>query len=97
MSESVLCMDCKHRFVPWHMWFSGASEKHRHHCRKSHVPARTVYNPVTGDEHEQERYQSCAVFRIGRSGEGNCGTDGYYWEPSKKQGLFKLIKHASTE
>ena len=97
MSESVLCMDCKHRFVPWHMWFSGASPKHRYMCRKSHVPARTVYNPVTGDEHEEERYQSCAVFRIGRSGEGNCGTDGYYWEPSKKQGLFKLIKHASTE
>ena len=95
MSEPVLCKDCKHRFVPWHMWFSGASAKHRYMCRKSHVPAQTIYNPVTGDEQEQARYQSCAVFRIGRSQSGNCGADGYYWEPRDKQGIFKLIKHAS--
>lgn len=95
MTEPILCKDCKHRFVPWYMWFSGASEKHKPHCRKSHVPAQTIYNPVTGDEHEEARYQSCAVFRIGRSQPGNCGTDGYYWEPKNKQDLFKYIKLVS--
>jgi hypothetical protein len=77
------------------MWFSGAAPKHRRYCRRSHVPAQTVYNPVTGGEREAARYQSCAVFRIGRSCEGNCGADGFYWQPKKDRDLFKYIKLVS--
>lgn len=89
--SNLLCKDCRHRFVPWTMWFSGAGAKHRGYCRRSLVEAKTVYNPVTGDEYEPRRYQSCIIFRMGRSEAGNCGVEGYYWEPKYKQGLFKLI------
>jgi len=89
-NSQLLCKDCRHSFVPLTNWIF-SPPKYRYSCRKSLIEDQTVHNPVTGDEHEARRYQSCAVFRMGNSHARNCGTDAYYWEPKSKKDLFKLI------
>lgn len=94
MSEEYLCKDCKHSFTAlgsWAFYLFDLNSKYRFTCRKSFKPEHTEPNLVTGSSVEKGTYQNCSAFRIGKSEEGNCGRDGYYWEPNSPKGLFKKI------
>jgi hypothetical protein len=73
------------------------NNKHRYTCKKSFKPKHEEINLVTGPEKVEGSYDSCSVFRIGKSEEGNCGKEAYYWEPKNKRDLFKYMKKVDHE
>jgi hypothetical protein len=96
MSERVLCKDCKHSFKPLSDWIFADSYSLR--CKLAHVEEKIVDDPVTGPKKEPAYYERCTNARYEwLRNKDNCGPDGKFWQPKNKKGLFKLIKHVSTE
>lgn len=95
MSDNLLCVDCKHSFRTISRFFAFGSSPHAYLCKKAKVEKHTKPDPVVGSKVIEAHYETCPVYRIGESKEGNCGRDGYYWQPKHKAGLFKLITKES--
>ena len=99
-TEQYLCKDCKHAFVKLDVMIFRPLDRnnpYRYSCRKSFKPDEIKPNPVTGQSKVTGRYEGCTMFRIGKSKEGNCGEDAYYWEPKHKTDLFRFIKKVAHE
>lgn len=98
-TEKFFCKDCKHRFVKpseWIFYITGMNPVFWS-CRKSYQPSVEEIDPVTGPKMSKPKYWSCSSARIGRSREGNCGEDAFYWEPRDKRDLFKFIKKVGND
>lgn len=96
--DVYLCVDCKHCFVTLNdamIYMFDWNNKHRFSCRKAYV-APKIDNVVIGST-SKGHYQSCGASRIGKSREGNCGEDAYYWAPKDKKNLFRMIKKAEQD
>jgi hypothetical protein len=90
--ETFLCKDCKHCFVtPTDaiLYAFDWNNKHRYSCRKSWSEPK-IDNLVVGST-SKGFYYTCSAARIGKSVEGNCGQDAFYWEPKDKRNLFKFM------
>lgn len=97
--EKYLCKDCKHRFVKPSEWLFYAMGFNPifWSCRKSYQPEHQEISLVTGTTTVKARYYGCTSSRIGKSREGNCGEDAFYWEPREKQDLFRYMKKVGDD
>jgi hypothetical protein len=91
MTEYI-CKECKHCFASDRLMYFINGGAHWLNCRKSFQGSHVKDDPVLGQVKVKPKYEFCSVFRMGKSEEGRCGTDAYYWEPKHKKNLFKFMK-----
>ena len=96
MSETVLCKDCKHSFIPWSDYFGLGGARYTMRCRKALKEGEVDKNFVTGHTIKPTHYERCSLARIDMFQKESCGEAGKYWEPKAKRDLFKFIKHVSV-
>ena len=95
--EQYFCKDCKHCFASDKLMYFINRGPHWLNCRKSFQGEHFTDDPVIGRVKVKPKYEFCSVFRLGKSQEGRCGEDAYYWEPKHKTDLFKYIKKIANE
>lgn len=95
MSEirrDLLCKDCVHSYIPWHMLpLAYGEKKHLYYLCKKTIKKRSADerdNLVTGTENKKKEYEMCAIARMNSS---ECGTDAKHWSPKHKKDLFLVL------
>jgi len=94
---SVLCKDCIHckitlseRIIPGMLPFA-----------KCAVSAKVIdpkYDLVTGKlVAQKQKLDYCSCFRIDYDTLDHCGSDGKYWKPKNKNGLFLYLKRCGPK
>ena len=93
--EQVICADCVHavrgltiqeRIASWIFDPTAKFVKCAHSAKVT-----TEYDPVTGKTTTDTKLSYCSTERKFVSN-GECGPDGVFWTPRKKEDLFKLMK-----
>lgn len=101
MSSELLCKDCKHSFRTINSWLTLGSSHYAYSCRKNHVPAHQVSDPVIGMKKIPEKYEGCSISRMSRLtkdiNENHCGPEGKLWEPKHKKFLFLAVKYSERQ
>lgn len=99
MSNSLLCKDCKHSFVPLtnkvlYLGMTRFIPPVFYFCSLTKKETQVKFNPVTGPKKVQTQYQYCELERLRQS---DCGIEGRNWEPKHKKHLFLAITRGTHE
>jgi len=98
MNTNLLCKDCKNSFVPIeqlivHLGMRRFIDPVFYRCKLTRQEKHIKFNPVTGAERVETKYDTCAFARLEY---GHCGSSGKHWVPRHKKHLFLAITRGET-